>query len=241
MEGLGTLEALASSEYTNAVDLLGTDERAELMGLLGAMGPRASKSLSSVLKKQIPSKGSRAEMEKFFAELPDHIKKGLLAGKLRFADDVVFSCRLVGGGKKVEMFQSHDIKEKGLVSISAQRLQKNQALLVSGVYLQAGIAATPDTEGIKATKFDSITRIPAIANGQWSLIADKKTLVNEMSNRVFQTEGFTSVPVGYYKLANPRLVHDDVDIEFVVDLGTLSGIDPNTALYVGLHGTVTTP
>jgi hypothetical protein len=49
------------------------------------------------------------------------------------------------------------------------------------------------------------------------------------------------VPVGYYKLSNPRLIQDDIQIEFTVELGTMTGILPNTQLFVGLHGTITTP
>jgi hypothetical protein len=49
------------------------------------------------------------------------------------------------------------------------------------------------------------------------------------------------VPVGYYKLANPRLIHDDMLIEMVIELGTMEGIQENTFIYAGLHGTITTP
>jgi hypothetical protein len=33
------------------------------------------------------------------------------------------------------------------------------------------------------------------------------------------------VPKSFYKLANPRLIHDDVDIEFEIELGTIKGLD----------------
>jgi hypothetical protein len=51
------------------------------------------------------------------------------------------------------------------------------------------------------------------------------------------TTSFDLVPKGFYKLANPRLIHDDIDIEFEIELGTISGVDANTAIYVGLTGT----
>jgi hypothetical protein len=47
--------------------------------------------------------------------------------------------------------------------------------------------------------------------------------------------------VGYYKLANPRLIHDDILIEMTIELGSMDGIPANTYIYVGLHGTITTP
>jgi hypothetical protein len=80
-----------------------------------------------------------------------------------------------------------------------------------------------------------------LANGELKLKANKKQLVSDTSNRKFVTTDFSQVPKGYYKLANPRLIHDDLEIEFEVELGTVSGLTPNTVLYVGLEGTATIP
>ena len=63
----------------------------------------------------------------------------------------------------------------------------------------------------------------------------------ETSNNFFKTAGIATLPVGYYKLANPRLIHDDIQIELTVELGTMLGIKEFTQLFVGLHGTITTP
>jgi hypothetical protein len=49
------------------------------------------------------------------------------------------------------------------------------------------------------------------------------------------------VPIGYYKLANPRLIEDDLLIEMTIELGTMDSIPANSYIYVGLHGTITTP
>ncbi len=58
-------------------------ENPELMGYLGQLNPiQRAKAVSKLVKKPIPSKGSRAEFEKFFGELPAHIKQQLLQGKL---------------------------------------------------------------------------------------------------------------------------------------------------------------
>jgi hypothetical protein len=65
--------------------------------------------------------------------------------------------------------------------------------------------------------------------------------VSDTSNRKFNTNGYNLVPKGFFKLANPRLIHDDVEIEFEVELGTVSGINANAVLYVGLEGTATIP
>jgi hypothetical protein len=47
--------------------------------------------------------------------------------------------------------------------------------------------------------------------------------------------------MGYYKLSNPRIIADDLLIEFTVELGTMTDLPANAFLMVGLHGTITTP
>ena len=76
------------SEYTNPTELMGLGEvEEELLGDLKRLNPLArAKALQKLVKKPIPSQGSRAEFEKFFVELPKSIKEQLLQGKLRLAD-----------------------------------------------------------------------------------------------------------------------------------------------------------
>jgi hypothetical protein len=99
-----------------------------------------------------------------------------------------------------------------------------------------------DKDKLKATPFASISAMPAVASGEFSLKANKKQIVPEGHMlRKFITDNNHYIPVGYYKLDNPRLIKDDELIEFTVELGTTLGLDPNTVLYVGLDGTGTTP
>jgi hypothetical protein len=241
---LGALGQLMDSEYTNPAELMGLNGEmdAELLGYLNALNPVSrARAMSKVVKKHIPSQGSRAEFEKFFVELPKSIKEQLKEGKLRLADHMVYTIKPVNGAKTIKMFESQDVKEVGLRNISNAKLPKNMALLVSGIYLLQGQAATLGVDDVKVTTFNSIETIGALANGEFKLKANKKQLVSDTSNRNFVTTGFDMVPKGFYKLANPRLIHDDIDIEFEIELGTISGINPNTVLYVGLAGTATIP
>jgi hypothetical protein len=241
---LGALGQLMESEYTNPTELLGLNGEmdTELLGYLNALNPVArAKAMSKITKRHIPSQGSRAEFEKFFVELPKHIKEQLLQGKLRLADQLIYTIKPVKGAKTIKMFESQDVKEVNLRNISNAKLPKNMALLVSGIYLLHGVATSLDVDDIKTTKFESIENIGAIANGEFKLKANKKQLVSDTSNRKFVTTQFNMVPKSFYKLANPRLIHDDVDIEFEIELGTIKGLDPNSVLYVGLEGTATIP
>lgn len=241
---LGALGQLMESEYTNPTELLGLNGEmdTELLGYLNALNPvQRAKAMSKIVKRHIPSQGSRAEFEKFFVELPKHIKEQLLQGKLRLADQLIYTIKPIKGAKTIKMFESQDVKEVNLRNISNAKLPKNMALLVSGIYLLHGVADSLDIDDIKTTKFDTIENVGALANGEFKLKANKKQLVSDTSNRKFVTTQFDMVPKSFYKLANPRLIHDDVDIEFEIELGTIKGLDANSVLYVGLEGTATIP
>lgn len=242
---LNILEGIENSEYNNAGDLFGVDASGvtdELLGALRQMNPvQRQKVVNQLVRPAAASRGSRAEMEKHFKELPAHIREQLIKSDLRLADTIIYSIKPVNQ-KSVRIFEPQDTREIGLKSLSEGRLPKGQALLVSGIIMLCGVAASDTKDDQMRTNFGKLEAIPAIANGEFSLKANKKIIVPEgTSNRVFCTENFHGVSLGYYKLANPRLIHDDVPIELTIDLGTTTGIASNTQVYVGLHGTITTP
>lgn len=242
---LGELNEI--EQYTNQGALIGLDgDNDELLGeVLGAlrkMNPlQRQRTVNKLAALPPASRGSRAEMEKHFKELPSHIREGLRKGELRLADTVVYSVKPVSS-KTIKIFETQDDKEIGLRSISNAKLPKNQALLVSGIILLAGVSADATKDKIMAAEYNLLEGFAPIANGEFSLKSNKKQLVPDgTSNNVFKTRNFTTVPAGYYKLANPRLIHDDILIEMTIELGTMDGIVPNTHLWAGLHGTITTP
>jgi hypothetical protein len=237
---LGFLDGI--EEYNNQGALLGVNgiEDPEVIGALRQMNPIARVKAMNRMTNVPSSKGSRAEMEKFFGELPPHIKEGLVRGELRLADSTIYSIKPVSS-KTIKMFETQDDKEIGLRNVSNAKLPKNQAFLVSGIYLLAGTAADATKDKVISTEFKGLENFNAIANGEFSLKSNKKQIVPETSNVVFKTSANHLVPVGYYKLANPRLIHDDILIEMTIELGSTDGIPANTFIYVGLHGTITTP
>jgi hypothetical protein len=237
----GNLETI--EQYNNAGALLGLDDidNEEVMGALQKMNPiQRVRTINKLATPPPASKGSRAEMEKHFSELPAHIKEGLKKGELRLADTIIYSIK-PASSKTIKMFETQDDKEIGLRNISNAKLPKNQSMLVSGIILLAGVSADATKDKIIATNYDKIESIPAIANGEFSLKSNKKQIVPDTSNNLFKTGNMNLVPLGYYKLSNPRMIHDDVLIELTIELGTMDGIAANTYIFAGLHGTVTTP
>ncbi|HXU28767.1 MAG TPA: hypothetical protein VN698_16175 [Bacteroidia bacterium] len=242
---LGAIETIEQSEYNNPLALLGLGDAEMSNDFLGALRKlpitRQVAVMNQVTAPVMPSKGSRGEMEKHFRHLPAHIKAQLANGSLRLADTLIYSIKPINASKTIKMFETQDERQVGLRNISNGRLQKNQALLVSGVVLLAGVAGDATPDGAMALNFGKLEDFPALANGESDLKANKKVIFPETSNNVFKTNGFNAVPLGYYKLHNPRLIEDDVLIEFTVNLGSVTGLLPNTYLFLGLHGTITTP
>ncbi|MBL7911643.1 MAG: hypothetical protein JNJ41_11355 [Bacteroidia bacterium] len=233
------------SEYNNVGDLMGIDDAmmGEVSELLGRMNTAEKvKFFKKVSGKSSFSRGSRAEFEKFFKEVPDNVKTSLIKGDLRLADYSIYSIKPVNS-KTIKLFETQDDKEVGLRNISNAKLPKNFVFLVSGIYVLAGLSLDiNDKDRTKATDFKSLTLFPAVANAEFSLKANKKQIIPDGNiMRKFITDNNHTGNLGYFKLDNPRLIKDDELIEFTIELGTMFGVDPNTAVYVALDGTGTTP
>jgi hypothetical protein len=233
------------SEYNNVGDLMGIDDAmmGEVSELMGRMNTADKvKFFKKVSGKSSLSRGSRAEFEKFFKEVPTGVKASLIKGDLRLADYSIYSIKPVNS-KTIKLFETQDDKEVGLRNISNAKLPKNFVFLVSGIYVLAGLSADiNDKDKTKATDFKSIATIPSLANAEFSLKANKKQIIPDGNvMRKFVTDNNHLSNLGYFKLDNPRLIKDDELIEFVIELGSMINIDPNTAVYVALDGTGTTP
>lgn len=236
------IDEFLNSEFNNAGELFGLDA---VNKMIKAANPvQQALAVKKVVQSAntAPSRRSRGEMEKHFKQLPAHVKEELKKGSIRLSDYTIYSIKPVNS-KTIKLFESQDDKEVGVRNISNAKLPKNTVFLVSGIYLLVGL--NPDVtnpEGYKTITFSTVTKIPAIANGEFSLKANRKQLIPEnQSIRRFITDNDMTVPLGYYKLDNPRMINDEELIEFTVELGTSFNIPANTWLYVALDGTMTTP
>lgn len=231
---------LMDSEYNNVGELFGIGE---LERATHGMSPVKKAMFIRKIAGQVHgSRRSRAEMEKFFKQVPKHVKRELLKGGVRLTDYTIYSTKLITS-KTIKMFEPQDDKEVGVRNISNAKLSKNMVFLVSGIYLLTGKSSDLNNpEANKAISFKSVNTLPAIANGEFSLKANRKQIIPEnQSMRRFITDNDMTVPLGYYKLDNPRLIRDEELIEFTLELGTLFNIPKEQYIYVGLDGTGTTP
>ncbi|MBI1836445.1 MAG: hypothetical protein HYR91_04180 [Flavobacteriia bacterium] len=233
-----------NSEYNNAGELYGLDA-VKLSRIAHSASPIEKAQIVKKIAQQGQvqvSRGSRRDMEKHFGVLPNHIKDELGKGNLRLSDYIIYSIKPINS-KTIKMFEPQDDKEVGVRNISNAKLPKNMVMVVSGIFLLTG--ENPDvnnTEARKAIKFESVSTVNAICNGEFSFKANRKQLIPEnQAIRCFATDNNNMLPMGYYPLDNPRLVNDDELIEFTIELGTQFKIPENQWLYVGLVGTVTTP
>ena len=233
-------DELMNSEYNNVGELFGIGE---LENATRNMSPVKKAMFIRKIAGQVHgSRRSRAEMEKFFKQVPKHVKRELLKGGVRLTDYTIYSTKLITS-KTIKMFEPQDDKEVGVRNISNAKLSKNMVFLVSGIYLLTGKTSDlKNDEANKSIDFKSINTVPAIANGEFSLKANRKQIIPEnQSMRRFITDNDMTVPLGYYKLDNPRLIRDEELIEFTLELGTLFNIPKEQYIYVGLDGTGTTP
>jgi hypothetical protein len=234
------IEEIMDSEYNNVGELFGFGELEKATRHMNPM--QKVKAISRLSRQVKSSRRSRGEMEKFFKQLPKHVKQELVKGSLRLADWTIYSVKQIKS-KTIKMFEPQDDKEVGVRNISNAKLPKNSVFLVSGIILLTGVSTdVNNSEANKGINFRSLSTVPSLANGEFSLKANKKQIVPEnQSNRRFITDNDHTVQWGYYKLDNPRLIQDEEVIEFIVELGTQFGIPAEQFLYVGLDGTATTP
>lgn len=229
-------------EYRNPADLLGIDETEALSDYLNSLNPlEHAVVLNKFYKGPIASHGSRAEFEKFLKDVPQLIVEQLSQGKLRLADMTIYNVKPMQGNR-IKMFEPQDVRILGLRNIGEARLPKNMALLVSGIYLLQGQAVSLSDNDVMTVQFESLRAVEALANGESTLKVNRKHFLPEnISNRKFVHNGYDIYPAGYYKLDNPRIIADDEEISFEIELGSTTGIPANTVLYIGLHGTATIP
>lgn len=228
-----TLGEITQSEFT----LLGAISDEELLMALEGANPQAKKTFSKAIRQfarsrnQATSKGSRGELEKRLHMLPRDIQEGLARHTLQAVDAAFYVVKEVSGSKVQKLLKDDDNKVVGLSNISSAKLEKGNLFMLNGLTLLAGTAGTNET-----AHDVNFTVVPDyLRNGEFEFIANGTTLIQNASNELFNTSGQT-LPVGHYRLDNPKLIKDQQTIEFNLEWG--SNAPAGTFVKAILRGTI---
>lgn len=228
-----TLGEITQSEF----QLLGAISDEELLMALEGATPQAKVTFSKAIRtyaknrNQAPSRGSRGELEKRLHMLPKDIQEGLARQTLQAVDAAYYVVKDISGSKVQKLLKDDDNKVVGISNISSAKLEKGNLFLLNGLTLLAG------TAGQGETALDvNFTVIPDyLRNGEFEFIANGATLIQNASNELFNTTGQV-IPVGHYRLDNPKLIKDQQTIEFNLEWG--SNAPANTFVKAIMRGTV---
>lgn len=227
------LGELTQSEFT----LLGAVSDEELMMALEGATPQAKKTFARTIrqfakqKSMAPSRGSRGELEKRLHLLPKEIQSGLGRKSLQAVDAAFYVVKDVSGSKVQKLFKDDDNKVVGMSNISSAKLEKGNFFMLNGITLLAGTAGQGET----ATDVNFNIIPDYLRNGEFEFIANGTTLIQSASNELFNTTGL-QVPIGNYRLDNPKLIKDQQTIELNMEWG--SNAPANTYLKAILRGTI---
>lgn len=228
-----TLGEITQSEFS----LLGAISDEELLMALEGATPQAKKKFSKAIrnfaknKNHSPSKGSRGELEKRLHLLPREIQEGLARKTLQAVDAAYYVVKDVSGSRVQKLMKDDDNKVVGLSNISSAKLEKGNYFMLNGLTLLSGVAGAEDT--VHDVNFSVIPDY--LRNGEFEFIANGTNLIQNASNELFNTSGQT-IPVGHYRLDNPKLIKDQQTIEFNLEWG--ANAPAGTYVKAILRGTI---
>ena len=174
------------------------------------------------------------------------IAEGIKDSRLQLADAAYYASKFAGNKATIHMFETQDSKEIGITNVTQAKLQKDRLFLCNRIILLASqIEGELPDSGLalkklqKTSDFGSIKTIAGLQNGVFTLMANKKIIIDERPMQEFVTDGNFLGSTGTYYLESPRFIRDDEEFEFTIELG--EDAPEKTLLKVVLAGTSTVP
>lgn len=174
------------------------------------------------------------------------VAEGIKDSRLQLADAAYYAIKYAGKKATIHMFETQDAKEIGITNVTQAKLQKDRLFLCNRIILLAAQVEgdLPDTDtGLKklqkTTDFESIKTVSGLQNGVFTLMANKKLIIDERPMQEFVTDGNSMHNLGTYFLESPRFIRDDEEFEFTIELGI--DAPDKTFVKVVLAGTSTVP
>jgi len=223
-------------DITNSdLDLMGAMTDDELMGALEAASPLQRKAFIRKMKQPFTmasaiaggKSSSRGEFEQRISLLPKEIQEGLARKSLQAVDAAYYVTKTVSGNRIAKMLKDDDTKIVGISNISGGKFEKGSVMLLSGIVILASVGVAKPEEG----SYDVLPSI--IRNGEFEFKANGTTIVPITSLEVFNTSG-TTRQKGFYKLDNPKIIHDQQAMELNIEWGANAVADTHIrALLIG--------
>lgn len=195
-----------------------------------------------IVNAHISLRDQAKKYDKAMVDVATKIKEG----NLILADAAYYSVKFAGNRANIDMFETQDAKEIGITNVTQSKLQKDRLFLCNRIILLAAEIEgdLPENDSqlkrvMKQTNFDSIKKVAGLQNGVFSLVANKKTIIDERPMLEFVTDNDHSTNLGTYYLESPRFIRDDEEFELNLELG--GDAPEKTLIKVVLAGTVTIP
>ncbi len=199
---------------------------------------------------------SRGEFKSRFGLLSKDVQRALTTGKKQIVDTELFVTKSVSGQTTLRALQDDDKKLDGVSNMSGGKIEKGEVFLLSAIQLLSGVGSgTAETAAVAGiVEYGIIEK--NLRNGTFEIRGNGKTLVPPHGTQVFATQiakvktfdntgdlsattgivggastivGENSRP-GLMKLANPKMIESQVQIDF----NLIWGVAPATNTFVKL-------
>lgn len=234
-----TDEANALLTSVDDLGFLSPEKTDMLLGAIAAMSPIQKRAAVSKLTQTRISAGghnlsSRDEAMMRIGMLPKEIRDGLAAKRLQLADTVFYVVKAAGAATTLKMITNADLKAVGISNLPNGKLDKDNYFLLTHVRLMSGVSAV----SAQAAAFGVPEK--AIVNGQVEFkVGTKYLLPNEFGLSVFETTNKTDVLEGMFRLASPKWIEPQQQLEFNMDMS--KACEADTWVRVELHGSSVIP
>lgn len=161
----------------------------------------------------------KAKFEKRISQIEnDDIRKGLATGQYTIADFEVYAVKQADSDT-VDMFLSSDDRASGVTNINKGQLNNREAMLVTHIAFQEGVAAAPTgNPAVDGATVDFKKITSNTANGDFNFKNGQKIFSERASMDIFKRGESEALRNGEIELEVPKLIQEAKDIIFETKL-----------------------
>ena len=199
-------------------------------------------------------KNSRDEMQARMNLLSPALKQGLAKGTHQFVDATIYNIKSIAAETRVRLYEDTELKEVGARNISGGKLDKGEVFLLHGIRVLVGTGTAKTNTAADIATVTNWKELPAEMIGELDFRADGRLVLDSfaiqnfvhyshhetlMNNGTADVTAYTyatgSGDLGYVKLANPKLLSTQTQLDMEVEWAKAGA--ENTFIKVELIGT----